>query len=162
MSARKKLRSSTGVIHDKALCVWCTRGAYKSSDRDKKILLLSTVDAWNKFKLHTVNLEDEVMKERLDTLIVSIPDSQTAFGVEIRYHRRCWHKYVSDHKPLSEDSIQHLQRVNLREAQVLFFHHVRQVIFRDHEIRTLQSLLHDYNRIISNHGHNSIVKSSYL
>ena len=149
-------------IHRRFLFRWDKRGAYKTSDRNKKVLLLSTVDAWNKFKLHTVNLEDEVMRERLDTLIASIPDSQTSFGVEIHYHRRCWRKYVSDNKSLSEDSIQHLQRVNLREAQVLFFHHVRQLIFKDHQIRTLQALLHDYNRIISNHGHNSIVKSSYL
>jgi len=32
----------------------------------------------------------------------------------------------------------------------------------DHELCTVQSLLQDYKRIISNHGHNSIVKSSYL
>jgi len=161
-SAPKRLRSSMGVLHDKTLCVWCMKGAYKSSDRDKQILLLSTVDAWTKFKLHTVRLEDEVMRLRLDTLIASIPDSQTAFGLEIRYHRACWRKYVSDHKPLSDESTQHLQRVNLREAQALFFHHIRQVIFKDHEIRTLQGLLQDYKRIISNHGHNSVVKSSYL
>ncbi len=107
-----------------------------SSNCDKQILLLSTVDAWTKFKLHTVRLEDEVMRERLNTLITSIPDSQTAFGVEIRYHRGCWHKFVSDHKPLSDESTQHLQCVNLREAQALFFHHVHQVIFKDHEIES--------------------------
>ena len=57
---------------------------------------------------------------------------------------------------------EHLQGVNLREAQEIFFSHVRQVIFQDHESRTLQGLLRDYKRIISNHGHNSLVKSSYL
>ena len=35
-------------------------------------------------------------------------------------------------------------------------------MFQDHELRTLQGLLNDYKRIISNYGHNSIVKSSYL
>ena len=32
----KKLRSSIGVLHDKALCVWCMRGPQKSGNRDKK------------------------------------------------------------------------------------------------------------------------------
>ena len=135
------------------------KGEYKSSDRSKKVLLMSTVDAWNKFKLHTIQLEDEVLRERLDTLIASIPNSQTAFAMEIRYHRVC--KYVGDYKPLG-DNTQHLQHVNLREAQTIFFQHVQHVIFQDHEIRTLQGLLVDYNRIVTNHGHSSIVKSGYL
>jgi len=62
---------------------------------------------------------------------------------------------------LSENA-EHLQHVNLREAQALFFQHIQQVIFKDHEIRTLQGLLQDYIRITSNHGHFSQVRSSYL
>lgn len=160
----KTLRSSMGEIHDKSLCVWCMKGVYKQSDRGKQLLLLSTVDAWTKFKLHTIQLEDVNMRERLNTLIASIPDSHTAFGVEIRYHRMCWRNYVShpEQKQFTDENIQHLQHVNLREAQTLFYHHVRQVIFNDHEIRTLQGLLQDYKRIISNHGHNPTVKSSFL
>ena len=102
------------------------------------------------------------MRERLNTLIDSIPDAYTAFGIEIRYHRECWRKYLSDLKHLTDETSQHLQRVNLREAQCIFFQHIHQVIFQDHEFRTLQGLLKDYKRIISNYGHNSIVKSSYL
>jgi len=102
------------------------------------------------------------LRLRLNTLIASIPDCETAFGLEIRYHHSCWRRYISDHKPLSDESTQHLQGVNLREAQALFFHRIRQVIFEDHVFRTLQSLLQIYKRIISNHGHNSVVKSSYL
>jgi len=138
------------------------KGQFKSSDRDKQLLLLSTKDAWTRFKLHTVCLEDKVLRSRLDTLITSIPDCEIAFGLEIRYHHKCWRIYVSDSKPLSDKSTQHLQSVNLQEARELFFHHICQVIFIDHEFRRLQSLLQDYQRIFSNHGHNSIVKSSYL
>ena len=158
----KKLRSSTGVLHDKHLCIWCRKGPFKSSDRGKKLLLLSTRDAWMKFKVHTVRLEDKETRMRLDTLIASIPDCHTAFGLEIRYHRKCWREHISDKKPLTNESSQHLQHVNLREAQALFFEYIQQVIFKDHEIRTLQSLLQDYKRIISNYGHDSAVKSSYL
>jgi len=97
------------------------KGEHKTTDRSKKILLLSTVDAWNKFKLHTVSLEDENMRHHLDTLITSIPDSRTAFGLEIRYHRGCWRQYVSYQWPLSEENTEHLQGVNLREAQEISF-----------------------------------------
>ena len=58
--------------------------------------------------------------------------------------------------------MQHLQQVNLREAQALFLYHVRQVVFQEHELRALQSLLNDYTRITSDYGHNSTVKSSFL
>jgi len=34
--------------------------------------------------LHTVRLEDNVLRQRLNTLICSIPDVNTAFGIEIR------------------------------------------------------------------------------
>jgi len=86
-------------------------------------------------------------------------DVNTAYGIEIRYHRTCWRKHVSNHKPLTDESAQHLQWVNLREAQTLFFDHVRQVIFVHHKFRTLQGLLNVYRRIISNYGHdNSEVK----
>lgn len=162
-SEPKKLRSDTGRLHDKSCCVWCMKGQkFNTFNRDKQILLLSTLDAWTKFKVHTVRLVDEPMRERLSTLIDSIPDAESAFGIEIRYHRACWRKYISDQKPLTDEAAQHLQRVSLREAQALFFSHVRQVIFHDHEFRTLQGLVNDYTRIISNYGHTSIVRSSYL
>ena len=70
--------------------------------------------------------------------------------------------YVSDNKPLSDKSTQHLQGVNLRQVKTPFFHHVRQVIFEAHEFRTLQSLVQDYKCISSNRGQNSIVKFSYV
>ena len=161
-SAPKKLRSSTGLLHDKMLCVWCMKGQSKKSDHSKKLLLLSTEDAWKKFKNHTIHIVDKETRERLNTLIASIPDCYTAFGLEIRYHRKCWRDNVSSVKPLTDENSQHLQHINLREAQVIFFEIVQQIIFTDHEFRTLQSLLRDYIRIISNYGHNSNVKSSYV
>jgi len=59
------------------------KGNYKTSDRDKCLLLLSTKDVWTNFKLHTVRLEDNVLRSRLNTLIASFPDVQAAVGLEI-------------------------------------------------------------------------------
>ena len=56
LSSPKRLRSSIGMVHDKNVCVWCRRGPQKSSHRDwKQLLLLSTKDAWIKFKLYGPN-----------------------------------------------------------------------------------------------------------
>ena len=63
---------------------------------------------------------------------------------------------------MTDENAQHLQNVNLREAQSIFFLHIKKVIFDDHEFRTLQNLLCDYKRMISNYGHNAIVRSSYV
>ena len=134
----------------------------KKPSRDNQLLLLSTADAWHKFKSHTVYLEDDATRQRLCTLIDNTPTKEKAFAVEIRYHRGCWRKYVSDHKPLRDETAQHLQRVKLMEAHSILFYYVRQVIFDNNELRTLQGLLIDYKRIISNFEHDSVVKSSYL
>ena len=53
--------------------------------------------------------------------------------------------------------------VRLSEARNLFFKHVNSVIFNEHEIRSLQSLLADYKRIVNDYGYPiGDVKSTYL
>ena len=62
-----------------------------------------------------------------------------------------------------DDKLPCMQDVTLCEAQTMFFDHVRAVIFKEHELRSLQSLLRDYNAIISRYGFPiSGVKSSYI
>ena len=78
------------------------------------------------------------------------------------YHRYCWQRYISN-REFSSDDAMHLQNVSLSEARNLFFRRVDTVIFEEHEIRSLQSLLEDYKRIVSEYGYPvGDVKSSYL
>jgi len=65
----------------------------------KQLLLLSTKDAWRKFKLHTVRLEDKVLRSRLDTPITSIPDCETASGRKSVVDEFC----VATYKATRED-----------------------------------------------------------
>jgi len=71
---------------------------------------------------------------------------------------------VRDYQRMSEDDkLSYLHNVTLREAQTIFFDHIRAVIFEEHELRSLQSLLRDYGSIISRYGFpTSGVKSSYI
>ena len=117
----KKLRSHTGPVHEKELCVWCMKGSSKKKGDKYKLLLLQTKDAWLKFKYHTVNIKDTAMRHRLNTLISSISDFHAAIGLEIRYHRRCYLDNITHAEQLTDENAQHLQNVNLREAQSIFF-----------------------------------------
>ncbi|KAK1880410.1 U3 small nucleolar RNA-associated protein 10 [Dissostichus eleginoides] len=62
-----------------------------------------------------------------------------------------------------DDKLPHMHNVTLREAQTIFFDNIRTVIFDEHELRSLQSLLRDYSSIVSRYGFpTSGVKSSYI
>ena len=57
----------------------------------------------------------------------------------------------------------HLQNVSLNLARTEFYRYVDEVIFKEHEIRTLQSLLQDYKTILRNYGYPvGDIRSSYL
>ena len=90
------------------------------------------------------------MRDRINCLIDSITDP---FSTEIRYHQKCWFKYIGKYKKMSvEDKIPLLHDLTFCEAQTMFIDHARHVIFEDHEIRTLQGLLRDYKSILGTYG----------
>ena len=63
---------------------------------------------------------------------------------------------------MNDDAI-HLQNVSLSEVRSLLFMHVDNVIFNEHEFRSLQSLVSDYKHILSDYECPvGDVKSSYL
>jgi len=86
------------------------------------------------------------------------------YTLEIRYHHKCWLKYVRNYQRMSEDDkLPYLHNVTLCEAQTIFFDHIRAVIFEEHELRSLQNFLRDYSSIISQYGFpTSGVKSFYI
>ena len=102
------------------------------------------------------------MRDRINCLIDSVADQPYAH--EIRYHHSCWLKHVRHFQKMSDDDkLPCMNNVTLREAQTIFFDHIRTVIFHEHELRSLQSLLQDYNTIISQYGYPvSGVKSSFI
>ena len=98
----------------------------------------------------TIVLQDPTMRDRINCLTDSITDP---FSTEIRYHHRCWLRYVGAYQRMSdEEKLPYLHEVTLREAQTMFIDHAREVIFCDHEIRTLQGLLRDYKSIVGMYG----------
>ena len=113
--------------------------------KDGQLYRLNTISAWRSFKRHVPFLKDCEMRDRLS----------------IVYHPSCWQKYVVN--TAREPALSSQRDVGLDEARKLFFKHVDTVIFREHEIRSLQSLLDDYKRIISDYGCAvGDMKSSYL
>jgi hypothetical protein len=85
--APKRLRSAVGIVHEKNLCVWCMKPEdTKHLECTGKLLLISYITSWNVFKSHTVVLEDDHMRDRINRLIDSVTDP---FSTEIRYHHKC-------------------------------------------------------------------------
>jgi len=149
-------RAASGVIHDKNCCVWCMKPEDEKHPTRDRWHIMQTMDAWYAFKAHTVYLQDIRMRDRILTIIDAIPDP---FAAEIRYHRSCWKKYVSPSKS-SEDGQLHVQDIRLSEVREMFFKHVRLVVFEEHELRTLQSLLSDYKALLRNFGFDPSGKKS--
>ena len=62
-----------------------------------------------------------------------------------------------------EEKLPLLHDVTYREAQTMFIDYVRQVMFVDHDIITLQGLLHGYKSIMGTYGLPNLgIKSSYV
>ena len=116
-----------------------------------KLFLLNTQSAWCSFKRHPVLIEDGELRDRLTQLVESTSALTDPFTNDIMYHHACWQKYVN-HTKLKSDDAMHLQNVCLSEARSLFFRHVDSIIFANRNIRSLQSLLADYKRIVSDYG----------
>ena len=107
-----------------------------------KLFRLNTVSAWRTFRRHPVIIEDTQLRDRLTRLVESTSALSDPFANDIMYHHACWQKYIS-HSQLRADDAMHLQDVSLSEARSLFFRHVDNVIFNEHEIRSLQVYLPD-------------------
>jgi hypothetical protein len=127
-----------------------------------KLFRLNTHSAWRSFKRHPVLIEDGDLRCLLTQLVESTSALSDPFANYIMYHHACWLKHVN-HTKLKPDDAMHLQNVCLSEARNLFFRHVDSIIFTEHEIRSLQSLLADYKCIVGDYGYEvGNVKSSYL
>ena len=106
---------------------------------------------WAAFKSHSIALDDQNMRDMINCLIEFTSEQPRA--VEIWYHLKCWLEYVRNYHKMTEDEkLPRMQSVTLREAQTIFFDHVRADIFQEHELRSVQSLLRDYGSIISRQG----------
>ena len=64
----------------------------QSKNPGTKLALISYDCAWEAFKQHTVALEDQTMRDRINWLIDFAADA-----LEIRYHHKCWLKYVRNY-----------------------------------------------------------------
>ena len=62
-SSAKKLRSSTGPLHDKNKCVFCMTGKSKKKGYKYTMNTLSTLDVWDNFKAASTLLEDMNKRE---------------------------------------------------------------------------------------------------
>ncbi|CAB3976667.1 Hypothetical predicted protein [Paramuricea clavata] len=87
----------------------------KHPERTGKWLLISYIPAWNVFKSHTVVLQDDATRDRINRLIDSITDP---FSTEIRYHHKCWLKYIGAYQKIPVE--QHHERAQKNQSEVVY------------------------------------------
>ena len=68
--------------------------------RESKLILLSFDHTWAVFQSLTVALEEQIIWDRVNCLTDSAADQPCA--LEIRYHQKCWFKYVCAEIPENE------------------------------------------------------------
>ena len=154
-------------LYIKTKCVWCKEEeAIRHQRRSQgKLSRINTYSAWNNFKRYAFLIEDRELRGRLTLLDESTSVLSDPFANDIMYHHACWLKYIThtNQNFRRSENTKNLQNIYLSEARTLFFRHVDSVIFNEHEIRSLQSLLADYKRIISDFGYPvGDVKSFFL
>ena len=108
---KKRLQSSLGLIHDKT-------DVFGVANQNKQNIQSQNLydHAWAVFKSHTVTLEGQKMHDRI---IDSAADQP--YALEIRYHHKCWLKYVWKFQKVSEDD--KLLQIQSSEVQTMFFDH---------------------------------------
>ena len=141
-----KRSRSAGIVHDKPKRIWCFKGPDKKHANrvSTKLYLTSSLRVWSSFKRHTILMKGDEIQMRITTLIDVIDSGTDPFGIEVQYHHSCWQEHMS-HPALSDEDHINLRNVSLIEAKYLLFRQFQKVIFEEHEIRTLQSLLKEYD-----------------
>ena len=86
---RSQSTRSKDQIHDKSRCLWWNKDVKYES-----LSCIEKVDAWRKFKLHKVYIEDLDLWHRLTKMITVINNRSDVCTVEVRYHKSCWENYT--------------------------------------------------------------------
>ena len=137
-------------IHGKSWRVWFNKdGKYES------LSCIEKLDAWRKFKLHTVYIENIDLQHRLNKVITVIDNTADVFVAEVQYHKFCWKNYQFPRSVgLLCDGSQnsHIHNLEIFEIKQMFLKHVQKVILELNEPRTFRGLLKDYKTILLNFG----------
>ena len=143
----------------KQQCVWCCTESTKHAESKLIPIPMITHGQLSKESPWPVRSEHA---DKINCLMDSVADQP--YALEIRYHLKCWLKYVRSYQKMSEDDkLPSMHNVTLHEAHAIFFDHIKTVIFEEHELRAPQSLLRDHSCILSRYGFPiSRVTSSYV
>ena len=103
-----------------------------------------------------------MLRVRLSKLVEAVSALSDPFAADFMYHFACWRDYISN-LHFDPKEAMHLQNVTYSEMKQMFLKKVDQIIFAEHEIRSLQSLLHEYRQIAREYGFDvGKLKSSYV
>ena len=107
---------------------------------------ISTLSRWRRFKRHTVNIKDELLRTQLSKLVEAVSARSDPFAADLMYHFPCWRDYISNLHFDPKKKV-HLQNATYSEIKQMFFRKVDQIIFAEHKIQSFQSVSYEYRKI---------------
>ena len=105
---------------------------------------ISTLSGWREFKRHTININDALWHVRLSEPFEAVSALLDLFAADRMYHLPCWRDYISS-LDFGPKEAMHLQSETYSEIKQMFFKKVDQIIFAEHEIRSLQSIIYRFD-----------------
>ena len=156
---RPSTRSKTGVIQDPDLCIWCMKATNgKHSERYGKSHSVRDEKAWAKIGASIPYISESNMRERLQILIDSTPNWETA---NVTYHGSCYKSYTKCLYNAKGRSVSVPGEGGLKELDQQFLSDVATTIFDDGEPRTLRHLLQEYEDLVLRHGFPKTTKRTH-
>ena len=120
--------------------------AKKFYSKTGKLMQISTLSRWRRFKRHTVNIKDELLRTQLSKLVEAVSARSDPFAADLMYHFPCWRDYISNLHFDPKKTV-HLQNATYSEIKQMFFRKVDQIIFAEHKIQSFQSVSYEYRKI---------------
>ena len=134
-------------LYHKNKCVYDRFWQKNHTRKTGKLMRISTLSRWREFKRHTININDALWHVRLSELFEAVSALLDLFAADRMYHLLCWRDYISSLHFGPKEAV-HLQSETYSEMKQMFFKKVDQIIFAEHEIWSLQSLLQEYKQIV--------------
>ena len=87
----------------------------------------------------------------MSKLVEAVSALSDPFAADLVYHFPCWRDYISN-LHFDPKEAMHLPNVTDSEMKYMLFKKVDQIVFADHKIPSLKSLLHEYKQIAREYG----------
>ena len=107
---------------------------------------ISTFSGWRELKDTKFTIKVTFSPVQLSKIVEAGSALSDPFAADLMCHFPCRRDYISN-SSFDPNEATYLQNVTFSEMKQMFFKKIDQIIFVEHEIQSLHSLLHEYRQI---------------